>query len=137
MDKKNCQHIKWVRTGLWDGKDLKTGEPTGGPMIRCAECGLEKKVTYPEWGQIQKDFEAEKERVMRSKIAVLAAEQREKAKKYLPAKKRPLWFYVIAVIVVLAVLNFLAVSRDIEAVSGGILIGMLAMYIAVHFYKWK
>lgn len=59
-------------------------------------------------------------------------------------KKRPLWFYVVAVVVVLVILNLIfwqvgggVKLREVESVSAGILIGMLAMYIAVHFYTWK
>jgi len=58
--------------------------------------------------------------------------------------KRPLYVYVIAVVVVLAVLN--TVVRYVDPTStfnssitfsGGFLLGMLAMYIAVHLYIWK
>jgi hypothetical protein len=57
---------------------------------------------------------------------------------------RPLWHYVIAVLVVLAVLNGLmqylggaARARDVAIFSAGFLIGMLAMYIAVHVYSYR
>lgn len=59
MDKNTCEHKMWRRTGLWDGKNMTTGEPTGGPMIMCVDCGLTKNVTYPEWGQIKEDGKAE------------------------------------------------------------------------------
>jgi len=59
-------------------------------------------------------------------------------------KKRPLWVYVIGVIVALAVVNYIAwlTGADTklhmsELVSVGFLLGMLAMYIAVHLYQWK
>lgn len=51
--------------------------------------------------------------------------------------------YVIAVIVVLAVLNGMmrylgsaSRSHDIAVFSGGFLIGMPAMFIAVHVYRY-
>ncbi|MDR3558186.1 MAG: hypothetical protein P4L61_01505 [Candidatus Pacebacteria bacterium] len=58
--------------------------------------------------------------------------------------KSPLYVYVIAVIIVWAVIlgimwfsgraaSFYAFSL----VSSGFMLGMLAMYIAVHLYKWK
>ncbi|MDI6734551.1 MAG: hypothetical protein QMD50_03660 [Patescibacteria group bacterium] len=59
-------------------------------------------------------------------------------------KKYPLWLYVIGVIVVLALINYIAWSvggeaklKSFELFSGGFLLGMLAMYIAVHLYRWK
>jgi hypothetical protein len=57
--------------------------------------------------------------------------------------KRPLYVYVIATAIVWALLLggvwFLATPRfhDILTVCGGFFIGMLAMYIAVHVYRWK
>ena len=58
--------------------------------------------------------------------------------------KRPLYVYVIAVAVVLALVNVAAWSFDSATTfhtsltfSGGFLLGMLAMYIAVHLYRWK
>jgi len=58
--------------------------------------------------------------------------------------KRPLYVYVIGVGVALILVNYLAWLVDSTAalhtslmVSGGFLLGMLAMYIAVHLYKWK
>jgi len=52
--------------------------------------------------------------------------------------------YVIAVVIVLAIGNYLAWLIGGEAklksfaqVSFGFLLGMLAMYIAVHIYSWK
>jgi hypothetical protein len=57
-------------------------------------------------------------------------------------KKYNLKVYVIAVIIVLAIINLIAGSvgggvhtKTTEIFSGGFLIGMLAMYIAMHFYK--
>jgi hypothetical protein len=59
-------------------------------------------------------------------------------------EKHSLGTYVIAVIVVLIVINFIfwkvggvARLKTMEAHSLSFLIGMLAMYIAVHFYSWK
>lgn len=59
-------------------------------------------------------------------------------------RKRPLWVYVIGVVVVLAVVNYAAWLVDSAATfntaltfSGGFLLGLLAMYIAVHLYRWK
>ena len=59
-------------------------------------------------------------------------------------EKRPLSLYVVGVVMVLALANYLAWSmggeaklRGFELLSGGFLLGMLAMYIAVHLYKWK
>jgi hypothetical protein len=56
--------------------------------------------------------------------------------------KRPLWIYIFGVIVALAIVNYLAWLVDSTAtlhvsllVSGGFLLGMLAMYIAVHLYR--
>ena len=52
-------------------------------------------------------------------------------------RKASLWVYVVGVIIVLAIINWLAMSQTILIFSGGFLIGMLAMYIAVHIYKVK
>lgn len=59
-------------------------------------------------------------------------------------KKYPLWLYVIGAIVVLALINYIVWSvggtaklENFELLSGGFLLGMLAMYIAVHIYRWK
>ena len=59
-------------------------------------------------------------------------------------KRRPLWIYVIGVIVALAIVNYISWLiggstrlQEVEWVSMGFLLGMLAMYIAVHLYKWK
>jgi hypothetical protein len=59
-------------------------------------------------------------------------------------EKRPLSLYVIGVVVVLALANYFAWSmggaaklRIFELLSLGFLLGLLAMYIAVHLYKWK
>lgn len=58
--------------------------------------------------------------------------------------KRPLWLYVVGVIIVLGIVNLIAWVIDSAAafhtsvlVSSGFLLGMLAMYIAVHLYRWK
>ncbi|HET9641245.1 MAG TPA: hypothetical protein VFP46_00105 [Candidatus Paceibacterota bacterium] len=57
--------------------------------------------------------------------------------------KKPLWMYVVAVIVVMALINAFAWYtgkptnlRTMSVFSTGFLIGMLAMYIAVHVYSW-
>ena len=56
-------------------------------------------------------------------------------------KKRPLSLYVTGVIVVLIIVNYIHwfLTRDLSVVifSAGFLVGMLAMYIAVHLYSWK
>ncbi len=59
-------------------------------------------------------------------------------------KKYPLKVYVISVIIVLIILNILvwylrgsAESMIVMVFSAGFLLGMLAMYIAVHVYRWK
>ena len=59
-------------------------------------------------------------------------------------KKYPLSLYVFGVIVVLVIVNCLAwflygekEFRSIMTFSLGFLLGMLAMYIAVHLYRWK
>ncbi len=59
-------------------------------------------------------------------------------------KKYPLWIYVVGVVVVLAIVNYIVWLRggtgEFEAVkilSLGFLLGMLAMYIAVHIYRYK
>jgi len=59
-------------------------------------------------------------------------------------KKYPLYLYVISVVVVLAIINYIAWSvggeaklQSFELLSAGFLLGMLVMYIAVHFYRWK
>ena len=59
-------------------------------------------------------------------------------------KKYPLWLYVIGVVVALAVVNYVswllggrARLHTMEVFSGGFVLGMLAMYIAVHLYRWK
>jgi hypothetical protein len=53
--------------------------------------------------------------------------------------KRPLWLYVIGVVIALAAVNYLAWLTGgaaklytSELVSVGFLLGLLAMYIAVH-----
>lgn len=52
-------------------------------------------------------------------------------------KKYSIWVYVVGVIVVLAIINLIVKSQSIAVFSGGFLVGMLAMYIAVHIYKYK
>ena len=57
-------------------------------------------------------------------------------------KKRSINFYVIAVLVVIAIMNCFAWfvnggenAATIEIFSSGFLVGILAMYIAIHFYR--
>ena len=52
--------------------------------------------------------------------------------------------YIIGVIIVLTIVNYIAwltggdtKLHTSELVSFGFLLGMLAMYIAVHLYTWK
>ncbi len=45
IKKGECEHVNIEREGLWDGKNDK-GEPIGGPIILCADCG--QKV-YMSW----------------------------------------------------------------------------------------
>ncbi|HLW48623.1 MAG TPA: hypothetical protein VKW09_12755 [bacterium] len=59
-------------------------------------------------------------------------------------KRSPLWLYVVGVIVVLSIVNVIAwftggaaKLKATELFSAGFLLGMLAMYIAVHLYRWK
>ena len=49
-------------------------------------------------------------------------------------KKYPLWFYVLSVIFVLSIINLVA---HLLVFSVGFLLGMLAMYIAVHIYRYR
>ena len=58
--------------------------------------------------------------------------------------KRPLYVYVIGVIVAWAIVLISswfgviwAPFHDVVAVCVGFALGMLAMYIAVHLYRWK
>jgi hypothetical protein len=51
--------------------------------------------------------------------------------------RRPLWVYVVGVVVVLAIINFFVGSQIFLVFSGGFLVGMLAMYIAMRLYKHK
>lgn len=62
----------------------------------------------------------------------------------LGSRKRPLYVYIIGVVIALCVLNYLVWFMDPTATlhtslvfSGGFLLGLLAMYIAVHLYRWK
>jgi len=64
MEKNNCEHKIWRRTGLWDGED-KNGNPTGGPVINCVDCNLEKRASYEEWAQIEKAGQAEIEKTVK------------------------------------------------------------------------
>jgi hypothetical protein len=59
-------------------------------------------------------------------------------------KKISLGVYVVGVIVALVIVNFIvwymgrvAELHNVELLSVGFLLGMLAMYIAVHLYRWK
>ena len=59
-------------------------------------------------------------------------------------KKFPLSLYVIGVIIALVLANCMAWSvggetrlKSMELFSISFLLGMLAMYIAVHIYRWK
>ncbi len=59
-------------------------------------------------------------------------------------KRHPLSLYVTGVIIVLAILNGIAWfagqgmhARNVSSFSGGFLMGMLAMYIAMHIYRYK
>lgn len=52
-------------------------------------------------------------------------------------KKYPLWVYVLTVVVVLFAINFFVRSESLIASSGGFLMGMLAMYIAMRLYTHK
>lgn len=58
--------------------------------------------------------------------------------------KRPLYVYVIGVAVVWAVIltcSWYGIIwipfNEVAAVGAGFALGMLAMYIAVHIYRWK
>ncbi len=59
-------------------------------------------------------------------------------------KKKSLWVYVVGVLIALVIVNILAwlTGGDTKfhtsaLVSIGFLMGMLAMYIAVHLYRYK
>ena len=58
--------------------------------------------------------------------------------------KRPLWQFGISVVIALAIVNLIAwridseaVLRASELVSIGFLLGMFAMYVAMHLYRRK
>ena len=58
-------------------------------------------------------------------------------------KRYPLSLYVVGVMVALAIINYIAWLTGgaeklgtMELFSVGFLLGMLAMYIAVHVYRW-
>lgn len=58
--------------------------------------------------------------------------------------KRPLYVYVIGVVVVWTVIlgcSWYGVIwtpfNEVASVGAGFALGMLAMYIAVHIYRWK
>jgi hypothetical protein len=60
------------------------------------------------------------------------------------SNKRPLYVYVIGTALVWAIILMLSwfgviwkPLHDVVSVCGGFWIGMLAMYIAVHLYRWK
>ncbi len=55
MEKQNCEHKVWRRTGEWDGVKQADGSRTGGPMVECAVCGLKKNATYEEWAKIERE----------------------------------------------------------------------------------
>ena len=59
-------------------------------------------------------------------------------------QKHPLSSYVIAMIIVLVAVNVIVwlvggemKAKSFTVFSAGFLLGMLAMYIAVHLYSWK
>lgn len=58
-------------------------------------------------------------------------------------KKTSLAVYVIGVVIVITLVNFIigytnpSEVRSVMTFSLGFLLGMLAMYIAVHLYRWK
>jgi hypothetical protein len=59
-------------------------------------------------------------------------------------QKRPLYVYVIGAALVWAIILILSwfgviwrPFHEVVSVCGGFWIGMLAMYIAVHLYRWK
>lgn len=59
------------------------------------------------------------------------------------SSKKPLWIYVTAVIITLIVINLVGyfivgtLSQALKIFSLGYIIGMIAMYIAVHVYESK
>ena len=58
-------------------------------------------------------------------------------------KKSSLAVYVIGVVIAIVLVNFIVLFinesevRSVMIFSLGFLLGMLAMYIAVHLYRWK
>ena len=52
-------------------------------------------------------------------------------------KQYSIWAYVGSVFAVLAILNLIIKTQAFAIFSGGFLLGMLAMYLAVHVYKYK
>jgi len=59
-------------------------------------------------------------------------------------KKHSLGSYVSAVIIIIILVNTviwrsgkIAELQNVAIFSAGFLVGMLAMYIAVHIYRWK
>lgn len=59
-------------------------------------------------------------------------------------KRYPLWLYVGCVVIALAIINYIAWLTGgatkfgvMKLFSMGFLLGMLAMYIAVHIYRYK
>ena len=40
-----CQHINFQTEGLWDGKG-NDGQPIGGPIIKCLDCGKKEHMTW-------------------------------------------------------------------------------------------
>ena len=115
---------------MWDGKS-NDGSPINGLVIECTECGLEKHVTYLEWAQIEKEGRAEVKGSTKrpSWFRPVSSAMGQKG-----VEQYPLWVYVVGVLVVLGIINLIA---HLAVFSAGFLIGMLAMYIAVHFYRYK
>jgi len=58
--------------------------------------------------------------------------------------KRPLWVYIVGVLVALGIVNYVsyltggaAKLHTSSLVSYGFILGLIAMYIAVHLYRWR